>query len=1160
MASAFTLTPTAFSGQEGGPRRYNTPIFPPRRLSLSVPNVDSVVFHSAPASPSSGQLKTPLTGSTLGLNYYHHQGDFGGVNGDPFFGAEFSHARPGSPLLPDEHLANKMVNAEKPQTTVIDGMSCPLTPAQTVSGSSHNFSPRSERRVTLTRFTACPLPDSVSPEQLQTPAHTVSAVDQANWTPESMVSNRTCDDNLAPAALTVTPLSPRVTVSVWDKDGSAEDAVAAAAATAEAPDSSPFGGILVPGDLISPTPSSGFVLGTPVPQAFQQDGPATPRAGLDPESRPADEVPSINDAAAERKVQDRNREVDDWLAQHLDGPSFTSEETAVEAIPAVEDLPGQERDDGIPLGDQTENRFITGQTYYNEAGGGGGMLSEVDREIIASDAKWEDAPMLPHIITGSHLCASQPQTSQAAIEKFADMCRDTDSILSRSATWGTRRRSSPSVLDLDLENSRSGSFLKKLGARGRGGGEKSSSRAGSLLRDLRGLVRRPSVNSLRKRSRSRSRELTGEGGSPPAAGGEHPSASPSRLSPPSRSPTWRRRKQKPTPSINTALASVAHSMVNISTPLPQSGSLCLTSPMPSPQTGRASTFGVRASFGRSRSRSDMPRAQLTPARAESHNSLVDLWRRSTGPLLTPSSKTSHFGGVGGPDEDEDEDEDDEEDMYADGRAIHPNLIDSISPTFEGFQQHILALNPELGERHGYLVERIAQQQVGRYKNILNARIKHLGLGTGCPNGSQCAIVAGSPRPRTKMMPDGEEGGASEGFIGPESFPRDIPMPPTQQLPAEFECRVCFQRKRFQKPSDWTKHIHEDIQPFTCTWDKCRDPKVFKRKADWVRHENEGHRHLEWWTCDVGDCRHTCYRRDNFLQHLVREHKFPEPKVKTKAAMKRNGLDPTWQAVEKCHVETSVRPQDEPCRFCGKSLPSWKKLTVHLAKHMEHISLPVLRLAEARSKELTADSVISPVLEPAARPPPMMMMMMTAAAAAATAQYGTPMTPRQQQQQPPFTPGHNLAATFSSSSPSGQPNSFGYPTMAKEEKPTSASLYDQGYVPCGIMPTLQGSPPALYRASPPGQAEEAFGQQQQQQQLNMMNTAREAERLMNYEPMMYPVRTIEGQFAGSNPLPSSFPTAMIKTEGGGWATPQAGGFSDTCRLTSPSFFPERMMTG
>ena len=57
-------------------------------------------------------------------------------------------------------------------------------------------------------------------------------------------------------------------------------------------------------------------------------------------------------------------------------------------------------------------------------------------------------------------------------------------------------------------------------------------------------------------------------------------------------------------------------------------------------------------------------------------------------------------------------------------------------------------------------------------------------------------------------------------------------------------------------------------------------------------------------------------------------------------------------MEKCHKETQDRAQEEPCRFCGKTFPTWKKLTVHLAKHMEQISLPILRLV-AR-KELEAE--------------------------------------------------------------------------------------------------------------------------------------------------------------------------------------------------------------
>ncbi|KAJ3513727.1 hypothetical protein NM208_g15142 [Fusarium decemcellulare] len=349
-----------------------------------------------------------------------------------------------------------------------------------------------------------------------------------------------------------------------------------------------------------------------------------------------------------------------------------------------------------------------------------------------------------------------------------------------------------------------------------------------------------------------------------------------------------------------------------------------------------------------------------------------MWKRETGgPPVAALAKSKKA---------ELEDDDDDDDELGDDADMNtnPNIIDNVTPNVEGFQQHIIDLNPDLANANTYLVERIAYQQVQRYKSLLKNKIGHLKLGNTCPSGMLCIAMGGSAVPLDlnnnpqdldplSSPNDGDDGSPIEGAINNESFPQDIPMPPTARLPAEFECQLCYSSKTFKKPSDWTKHVHEDVQPFTCTWDKCREPKIFKRKADWVRHENEGHRHLEWWTCDVEACHHQCYRRDNFLQHLVREHKYPEPKVKTKAAVKKaGGVDPTWQKVEQCHRETTKRPQDEPCRFCGKTFPTWKKLTVHLAKHMEQISLPVLRLVDAKASELKADTIISPVQDPPPR--------------------------------------------------------------------------------------------------------------------------------------------------------------------------------------------------
>ena len=155
---------------------------------------------------------------------------------------------------------------------------------------------------------------------------------------------------------------------------------------------------------------------------------------------------------------------------------------------------------------------------------------------------------------------------------------------------------------------------------------------------------------------------------------------------------------------------------------------------------------------------------------------------------------------------------------------------------------------------------------------------------------------------------------------------------------------------------------EDLQPFTCTFEGCPDAKSFKRKADWIRHENERHRQLEWWKCNMIDCTHMCFRKDNFVQHLVREHKLPEPKPRISHFRSPNEEnldkeDPVWRRVEDCRNETSKGPRDEPCKFCGNVCSSWKKLSSHLAKHMEDIAFPIWK--KVLQKEVTPDTMRTP---------------------------------------------------------------------------------------------------------------------------------------------------------------------------------------------------------
>jgi hypothetical protein len=290
------------------------------------------------------------------------------------------------------------------------------------------------------------------------------------------------------------------------------------------------------------------------------------------------------------------------------------------------------------------------------------------------------------------------------------------------------------------------------------------------------------------------------------------------------------------------------------------------------------------------------------------------------------------------------------------------------PTFEGFRAQIMQLNPRLEPA---LIHRFAQAQVRRYKHMVELQQKHsVAVANGsCKAGKFCFALRGeeSLLQQRKTSADTEAGQTQfrvttgdqsyvlgEGAIAAAQFPPGVPLPPVSHLPAEFECPICFEVKKFRKPSDWSKHVHEDVQPFTCSFPQCSEPKSFKRKADWVRHENERHRQLEWWTCSYSECSHTCFRKDNFVQHLVREHKMPDPKAKKTKGSARDGstdsmrereLRRLWKMVDDCRHEAERTLRQEPCRFCGNICGSWKKLTVHLGKHMEQLAMPVLELAK-----------------------------------------------------------------------------------------------------------------------------------------------------------------------------------------------------------------------
>ncbi|KAL6711823.1 hypothetical protein ACN47E_002866 [Coniothyrium glycines] len=549
---------------------------------------------------------------------------------------------------------------------------------------------------------------------------------------------------------------------------------------------------------------------------------------------------------------------------------------------------------------------------------------------------WTDLPSQ----SSSSATRYQPPTSNAAMMRFRVRAKDVESA-SLAATVGSRRLS-----ESDLGSIRASPGIARL-IEPDPKKQKERQRRPSFLDNI--LPKRtPSANVLKRK------------GSIPVPQPQETIPDKSKepiMEKPKRIGSWGRPKS---PRVDT----------NLSNSSKEAG--------PPSSTGLSAASGPwykapRNVIKRTRSRSDIGRSP----------GLAELMTHHGGPpmpmLASPLAETEATKPSAQPSPAGDDDDDDAEAITMDLKV----RTDPIIPTYEGFRTHSRQLNPRLSD---FMVERITQEQMRRYKRLLEFRVKHLNVvkGRSCSSGKFCPDLGGEaeqlpPKAGNKDSDahfigfqitapgDSEEDGdlPSESTVVSAQFPSGVPLPPVKRLPAEFECPLCFKVKKFYKPSDWTKHVHEDVQPFTCTFPNCGEPKSFKRKADWVRHENERHRQLENWTCQIADCNHTCYRKDNFVQHLVREHKIAEPKQRTgragnKDASANGNPDDIWAIVERCRQDTTKQPKDEPCRFCGNICNSWKKLTVHLAKHMEQISMPILALVE--HKQLNADSIISPVVE------------------------------------------------------------------------------------------------------------------------------------------------------------------------------------------------------
>ncbi|KAL9085371.1 MAG: hypothetical protein Q9165_007662 [Trypethelium subeluteriae] len=707
---------------------------------------------------------------------------------------------------------------------------------------------------------------------------------------------------------------------------------------------------------------------------------STGHSGVGPESRGKianNVVPTIQEQEQQRLLDERNADVEEWLNGNEGGKSIATDRSQLAPPSKETKFRRRAKSTGDPYTSE-------GQGFIDDSHipGPGIKIQEhsdleddADRSSFSADKDdsppavinasaemerspspspqndqaqsrqydsrpWNDGPK-DSTYTGER---HQPATANAAMMKFYQRARDIETA-SLSATIGSRRRS-----DTDIESIVSIPVGAAPSAR-----ERSAAKSKAEAQKPNGLftslmAKRPNSNLLKRKSTN---SMTPNQHQP---------------RPENQSQNSDTRLQAPKLVVNTRRPRSPRIDTNTGgSRSPHEPSSAVSSSSLTPWTQAKNIV-----LHRSRSKSDISRSP----------GLTDLMTQHGGPpmlkLASPGSDLEQLQSLSLDPEADDADFDTGVEP-SQNSAVAMNMevrFERIVPTFDGFKSHVLSLNPRLPP---YLADRIATEQVRRYKKLLDARAEHTKAVTGhkCASGNRCVELGGS----SKLLPlrtnnkntatttagfqvltspvsedDRDNANQNDGVIVPAQFPSGIPIPPVERLPAEFECPLCFKVKQFIKPSDWTKHVHEDVSPFTCTFELCTETKSFKRKADWVRHENERHRHLESWNCNHQDCTHSCHRKDNFVQHLVREHALPEPKVRTGKSVP--GVVPAgpiqvrgrhykdiWELIDSCKQDTTQNAEEEPCRFCGNICSSWKKLTVHLAKHLEQISLPVLGLLE-----------------------------------------------------------------------------------------------------------------------------------------------------------------------------------------------------------------------
>ncbi|KAJ9613478.1 hypothetical protein H2200_003420 [Cladophialophora chaetospira] len=212
-------------------------------------------------------------------------------------------------------------------------------------------------------------------------------------------------------------------------------------------------------------------------------------------------------------------------------------------------------------------------------------------------------------------------------------------------------------------------------------------------------------------------------------------------------------------------------------------------------------------------------------------------------------------------------------------------------------------------------------------------------------------------PREKVVEGDEESNVSTTFTNTaaNSNPILVPRPPKPAPGSkEFECPYCctILPITHAKASRWRRHVLQDIEPYTCTFERCPDHHVFfAEKGQWVSHMRKAH--TSRWLCTSLEHSSSfyCNTEKEYEEHMRKYHigTFTEGQLQLLTSRSKVPVSALfvecplcgWKPGEeelKTHISTlgwDEIPPDEVERVASD------RITKHLANHLEALNVKSL---------------------------------------------------------------------------------------------------------------------------------------------------------------------------------------------------------------------------